>query len=146
MRKSYQALLKEARYVYENTKRVPCPYFKELVLLTSDGFNHLLNKQNRQPRTILEQRLKLRLLKKAVHVISVAGTLQEYRSNLETVRSKKNRYVQYWAFHDIVGETNRFLIRTIVRKVGDGPYHFWSVMPMGKVGKRKLHREGIESS
>lgn len=57
---------------------------------------------------------------------------------------KKMKHVEYWAFHDIVGEKRRFLIRVIVRRVGDGKLHFWSVMPHGKIDKQKLYQEGIE--
>jgi hypothetical protein len=56
----------------------------------------------------------------------------------------KTKRVEYWAFHDIVGDKNRFLMRVIVRKVGDGQIHFWSVMPHGKINPQKLYEVGIE--
>lgn len=150
--RDYHALLKEMREHYGKTGTVRCPYFKTEVSLTSDGFNHLLNKTNREPRTIPERKLKLRLVKKAIQIISVAGTVQEYRTNFEKVGKpgkdglSKTKKVEYWAFHDIVGTKTMFLIRTIVRRVGDGPHHFWSVMPVGRINKQKLYREGIESA
>ena len=56
----------------------------------------------------------------------------------------KTKNVEYWAFHDIVGEKKRFLLRVIIRRIGDGKLHFWSVMPHGKINKQKLYQEGIE--
>ena len=102
------------------------------------------------PRNVSEQKLKLRLLKKALRVIRRAGTVQEYRKHLEPVGHKghdgstKMKHVEYWAFHDIVGEKKRFLIRVIIRRVGDGKIHFWSVMPHGKINKQKLYQDGID--
>lgn len=149
--RDYHARLKESREFYETVKELKSPYFKAPVIFNSDGFNHLLNKPNREPRKINEQMLKLRLLKKATEIISCAATVQEYRTNTEKYGKpakdgfSKTKKVQYWAFHDIVGIEKMFLIRTIVRKVGDGPHHFWSVMPIGKIEKQKTYREGIES-
>jgi hypothetical protein len=34
--------------------------------------------------------------------------------------------------------------RDIVRRAGHAKLYFWSVMPHGKIGKRKLYQEGIE--
>ena len=57
---------------------------------------------------------------------------------------KEMRLVEHWAFHHIVGEKKRFRIRVIVRRVGEGKLHFWSVMPHGRIEKHKLYQEGIE--
>lgn len=148
--RDYHSLVKNSRELYDSTPEIHCPYFKSSVSLTSDGFNHLLHKPNRQPRNIKEQRLKLRLLKSALHILRNSGTVQEYRTTLEKWGSpredgfSKTKKVEYWGFHNIVGENPMILIRLIVRKIGDGKLHFWSVMPIGKIGKQKLHRDGME--
>ena len=144
MIKDYHALLQESRYLYENTKPPHCPYFGREVALTSDGFNHLLNRPTREPRTIKEKQLKLRCLKAALSILQRAGTVQEYRSGVEKVGSH-SKNVEYWAFHDIVGTNKKFLIKVVVRKVGGGQPHFWSTMPRGKIGKSRLYRPGIET-
>lgn len=143
-------LLEESRLVYSKRDTIHCPYFDGPVTLNADGFNHLLHKPNRQPRKIEEQKLKLRLLKKALRVVGRAGTVQEYRLRIEKVGQPakdgftRTRRVEYWAFHDIVGSSKRFLIRVIVRRIGDGKAHFWSVMPHGRIDRQKLYEEGIE--
>src|SRR3989344_3947733 len=148
--RDFHSLIKTSRELYDETPEIVCPYFKSSVSLTSDGFNHLLHKPNRQPRNIKEQRLKLRLLKRALHVLCNAGTVQEYRTTLEKWGSprkdgfSKTKQVEYWGFHDIVGKDPMILVRVIVRKIGDGKLHFWSVMPIGKIGKQKLYRDSME--
>jgi hypothetical protein len=143
-------IMKEAKRAYEVQKYIVCPFFGQPVALTADGFYHLTHKPNRQPRNINEQKLKLRLLKRGLGVIKAAGTLQEYRKNMEPVGEpnargfKEMRLVEHWAFHHIVGEKRRFLIRVIVRRVGEGKLHFWSVMPHGRIEKQKLYQEGID--
>ncbi len=143
-------ILRQGRIVYEAQETIHCPFFEGPVALTSDGFNHLTHKPNRAPRNVNEQKLKLRLLKKALRIIRKAGTVQEYRKGMETfgLPAKdgftKMKQIQYWAFHDIVGEKKQFLLRVIVRRVGDGKIHFWSVMPHGRINRQKLYEEGIE--
>ncbi|MEK7586720.1 MAG: hypothetical protein AAB453_02520 [Patescibacteria group bacterium] len=143
-------LIVKSRELYQIKNEIPCPFFSGVVILNSDGFNHLLYKANRLPRNVSEQRLKLNLLKRALAVIQKAGTLQEYRIRLEKIGQMgkdgftKAKNVEYWAFHDLFGKERKFLIRVIVRRVGDGKIHFWSVMPHGKIGRQKIYQEGIE--
>jgi hypothetical protein len=139
-----------AKKVYQRKPTIKCPFFSEPITLNSDGFNHLLYKPNRQPRNVTEQKLKLRILKKGLNIIKRAGTVQEHRLRIEKVGKPakdgftKTKDIQYWAFHDIVGEKKRFLMRVILRRIGDGKVHFWSVMPHGKINKQKLYQSGIE--
>ncbi|MDP3792134.1 MAG: hypothetical protein Q8Q89_00150 [bacterium] len=86
----------------------------------------------------------------ALGVIKKSGTLQEYRK--EPVRigrpSKGGFYTtkiaEYFGFVAIVGE-KKIKIRVIVRRIGDGNFTFWSVMPDSKLrGGQKLYDYGIE--
>ena len=143
-------MIAQAKEIYESRNEIHCPYFSATITLNADGFNHLLHKPNRQPRNVNEQKLKLRLLKKGIAIIKKAGTLQEYRLRIEKVGKPardgftKMKNIEYWAFHDIVGVEKRFLMRVVLRRVGDGKVTFWSVMPHGKINKQKLYEEGIE--
>lgn len=94
--------------------------------------------------------MKLRLLKPAINILNRTGTVQEYRNTLEKWGESgkdgfsKTKKVEYWGFHDIVGDDVKILIRVIVRKMGDGKLHFWSVMPIGKIGKQKFYKDNLE--
>src|SRR3989338_1921890 len=113
-----------------------CPALDTEVHFTSDGFNHLLHKPNRLPRARKEQKNKLSCLKEAVEIIKRSTTVQEYWEEMQTVGSpdksgfKKTAKVKYFIFialWDHNGIMKR--VKVVVRKVGDGQFHFWSVMP-----------------
>ena len=131
--RNFHKLIEDSRKLYAESPEIDCPFFKSrfgyVVALTSDGFNHLMNKSNRQPRNIREQRLKLRLLKPALQILKDAGTVQEYRVRLEKVGDPgkdglyKTKNVEYWGFHDIKGEgATKILLRVIIRRIGDGKF------------------------
>ena len=95
----------------------------------------MLNKQNRRPRNVNEQMLKMRLLKRALMAIRNSGTVQEIRESIQKVDDcsqdgfYKTKRVRYWAFHAILGEDILFKIVAVVKKIGDGKIMFWSVLP-----------------
>ena len=80
-----KVLIEKTREFYGAENEVWCPYFKSKIALTADGFNHLLNKPNRQHRNIDEKLLKLSLLKRGIEVIKLSATVQEYRERFEKV-------------------------------------------------------------
>ncbi len=143
----------KAQLVYGAHKNIYNPYFKEDIILNSDGFHHLQFSARRE-RNKREQLLKFSLLPLALDVIKKSGTLQEYRKTLGPVGSKSKRdgsilmkNIEYWAFVAITGNNNQVKIRTILRRVGDGNIIFWSVMPDSKFRRelgQKLFSEGIE--
>jgi hypothetical protein len=140
----------KARELYFAQRKIYNPYFKQEIILNSDGFHHL-QFSARKERDKKEQLLKFSLLPLALKVIKSSGTLQEYRKGTivfgkpgkDGLRKTKN--VEYWAFVAIVGENTSIKIRTILRRVGDGNIVFWSVMPYSKLkGGQKFYTDGIE--
>ena len=150
MEQDLHAAFNEARQVYQKQSTIYCPYFDANVTLNSDGFNHLQFKGNRQPRNVLEQILKLRLLKKGLAIIKSSGTLQEHRIRYEKMGKPardgfaQTKSVEYWGFEAIVGTTKKIKMRAVCRRVGDGKITFWSVLPHRKLNHQKLYSEGIE--
>ncbi len=142
--------IEKTKEIYSKNSEIWCPYFSANITLNSDGFNHLINKPNRLPRTVDEQLLKLSLVKKALEVIHKSGTLQEYRDRMEKTGKPardgfyKTSRVQYWGFHAIVGEQKKIKIVVVLRKIGDGKLTFWSVLPHKKFNNQKLYTDGIE--
>jgi hypothetical protein len=138
----------KAKLIYNNQKNIYCPYFKDKIILNSDGFHHLQFSARRE-RSKEEQLLKFNLLSLAIHIIKNSGTLQEYRKNLIEVGKKGKdgltlaKQVEYWGFIAIMGE-RQIKIETILRRIGDGNIIFWSVMPYSKLKNQKLYTEGIE--
>lgn len=67
---------------------------------------------------------------------------QEYSESLEIIKIKKNgkqttspKIVKYWAFVAII--ENKIRIKIILRKIGEGHIHFWSVIPIWKTTEYK---------
>ena len=141
----------KARQIYDSQRKIYNPFFKQEIILNADGFRHLQYFARRE-RNKSEQLLKFTLLPLGIRVLQTAATLQEYRRLLNPVAEKsprdgsvKMKMVEWWGFVAIFIE-QEIKIKTIVRKVGDGNMHFWSVMPHSHIrhGKQKLFTEGIE--
>lgn len=138
-----------AQTIYSAQRQIHNPYLKSPVVFNSDGFHHLQFSARRE-RNKKEQLLKFSLLPLAIGVIKNSTTLQEYRKGLITVGKKskdgfaRTKSSEYWGFIAIVGD-KQIKIKTVVRKIGDGNFIFWSVMPFSKLkGGQKLYSEGLE--
>jgi hypothetical protein len=142
----------KARQIYDTQRTIHNPFFKQDIILNSDGFHHLRYSARRE-RNKEEQVLKFTLLPLGLRILKTATTLQEYRKLLSPVGEKsardgsvKMKIVEWWGFVAIFVE-QEIKVRVVVRKVGDGNIHFWSVMPYShlKRGKQqKLFTEGLE--
>ena len=139
----------KAKALYAEQKGIYCPYFKCEVVLNSDGFHHL-QFSDRSERDKKEQLLKFSLLPLALKVIKNSGTIQEHRKGIITIgqagkdRLRQTKNVEYWALIAIIGDSE-IKIRVIIRRVGDGNFIFWSVMPDSNLRKgQKLYTDGVE--
>jgi hypothetical protein len=127
--------LPKARAAYEAVGEVECPYFKSKIIFNARGFHHLQFSSGSE-RSKQAQLNKFRLFPYAVEIIKNSGTLQQYREQLGAVGRKigksghrDTKVMKYWSFEGIVGsEENMLRVKTVVRQIGDGPRHFWSVM------------------
>lgn len=126
----------KAETLYKEVNSLYCPYFKKNVTFNSDGFHHLRYNGSGSEREKMSQINKFALLLKAIEIISKSGTLQQYRKQWGAVGRKKNsdgsrpmKEMEYFAFEGILGNgTNMLRVKTIIRCVGNGEPHFWSVM------------------
>lgn len=135
----FSRLRAAAEVLYKSFKPSFCPALKGEVQFTSEGFNHLRYKFN-VARTEAAQRRKLKVLLKGQEIIKITTTIQEYRTGITKVGKpgrdglRKTSIAQYWGFVHVF--PNNVRVRVIIRQVGDGQLHFWSVMPSWKVNKR----------
>jgi hypothetical protein len=128
----------KARDIYDAHRTIRSPYFGDDIILNADGFHHLRYSARRE-RNREEQVLKFTLLPLGLHILKKAATLQEYRRLLSPVGAPSRhdgsvpmKLVEWWGFVAIFVE-QQIKVRVIVRKVGDGNLHFWSVMPYSKM-------------
>jgi hypothetical protein len=140
----FQQKKEKAAQIYNARQIIYNPFFKQNVVLNSDGFHHLRYAMRRE-RNKEEQVLKFTLMPLGLHILKTATTLQEYRKGRYFIEGEI-KTIEWWGFIAIFVK-QEIKIRVVTRKVGDGNIHFWSVMPYShlKRGKsQKLFTEGIE--
>lgn len=131
---NYEKIRGDAHGFYQKIGALRCPALNtELVHFTAEGFNHLIYKGNRSERNKNDQITKFKLLSKAKTIIEIATTYQEYDESLTTIRRKRFKKtveetatVKYWGLVAII---ENFRVKVIVRQIGNGQRHFWSVIP-----------------
>lgn len=114
----------EAAKFFAKNKFVRCPAFpKEKVTFNSKGLSHLFYKGSQKvfARPHQESEARVSLLPRALKILSLMPLSQE--ENVFEVHGKK---VKYWAFEGVVDGRR---IKVVVRQIGNGTKHFWSVIP-----------------
>lgn len=131
-RTRYNILFKKRRKEYKLFNRVYCPCLSQYINFNSDGFNHLRFKVDGTPRNPKEQMYKMGLLPLVIPVIKNATQVQDYRKMMapigrKKIDGKKNlKEVKYWSLIAVVGR-RKAKVKVIIRKIGTGKLHFWSV-------------------
>ncbi len=134
MPKDYQVARKEAEELYATFGKVHCPALgNEPVHFTSEGFNHLVYKTAQKPRDEKVQIMKFELLGRTKFIIEASTTFQEYEESFEYMARdkhgqmvKENFLVRCWGFVAVI---KNFRVKVVVRQVGNGNKHFYSVIP-----------------
>lgn len=113
-----------------------CTALRDYVTFNSDGFAHLRFHVDGTPRKPEEQMYKLGLLP-LVRPTIYSAPKAEYEKRLAPIgRKKKNgqkimKEVEYWGLEAVVGKQN-VKLKVVLRKIGTGKLHFWSVMKLGE--------------
>ena len=131
---NYEKLRVDAQKLYSTTRPIFFSALNELVYFTAEGFNHIIFKGSRTERERSSQILRFKLLPRAIQLIGLSTTYQEYEETLKEfeVKSHKKKVrkikpVKYWG---VIAIINGRKIKVILRKVGDnGQLHFWSIVP-----------------
>ncbi|MFA5945966.1 MAG: hypothetical protein WC802_03605 [Patescibacteria group bacterium] len=134
----FQRIRRQAEAFYKSVGKVFCPALNSTVHFSSDGFHHLQFDGSRAERAKSVQKIKMLCIRDAVGIIKKTTTTQEYRATDQGVGKldehglKPLKRVEYFAFHAVTDLTKMRRINVVVRRIGDGNYHFWSVMPSWK--------------
>lgn len=130
---TYASAKESAKAFYASTKPVISPALGASVSFTAEGFNHILFKGNRRERERPSQLMRFKLLPRAVRLIAHANTFQEFEETSRDfeVKARKKRVlkaktVRYWG---IIAIFEGRKIKVILRKIGEGQIHFWSIVP-----------------
>jgi hypothetical protein len=131
---NYDKIKEDARAFYSKANRVYCPALSGEVSFGAEGFNHLIYKGKRNERDKDVQIMKFKMLPRALDLVGLTTTYQEYEESLQEVdvmrfkkRMRETKVIRYWGFIAIIANRK---IKVIVRQMGDnGQKHFWSVIP-----------------
>ncbi len=142
-----KAAKEAARQFYTHLGSVYCPYLNEQIGFNSEGFNHIQFKSSRRERHTKVQMLRYKLLFLAPKVLSKSNTLQEFQKltlktpiKINKTSDKVDKQIQFYGFIAIL---NGWKIKVIIRQIGDGKKHFWSIIPNWKTRKSqdgKIHQ------
>ena len=131
------ALKAQTKALYDSTEAVLCPYFKQEVRFTSDGFHHMQYMTSGAERTKKAQVRRYKSFKFAPFILKQAGTVQQHRRYYGPIGRPKGdgfretKIIEDWCFVALIKiEPGKDIcIKVVVRKIGDGVLHFLSVMP-----------------
>jgi len=127
----FRELLKIRKGEYKTIVPVYCPCLRTYVNFNSNGFMHLRFHIDGTPRKEKEQMHKMGLLPLVIPVIKLA-TSAEYQKRFSPIGRKRLdgksilKEVEYWALVASVGK-QPVKVKVILRKIGNGKIHFWSV-------------------
>ena len=138
----YQSKKEAAHQIYSAQSLIHSPFFNQDIVLSSEGFQHL-SLSAHGGRTKEEQIRRFILLPLGLHILKTATTLQAYRKRLAALGTpgsrrgpKGRKTIRWWAFVALFVKQD-IKVRVVVRKVGGGKLHFWSVMLYKKPTRRK---------
>lgn len=130
---NYEKLRKDSQEFYNSIGRVFSPALSQEIHFTAEGFNHIIFKGSRSEREKPSQVLRFKLLPLAIKLIKLSTTFQEFEESLKEIvvksfkkRVLKTKIVKYWGIIAIIDARK---IKAIIRKIGEGSAHFWSVIP-----------------
>lgn len=117
---------KQAKIFFKKNKTVVCPAFpKEKITFNSKGLSHLFYKGANKARLSDQIKIRLILLPLAIKVLKKMPFFQEERKFI----NYEKKLVRFFSFEAVIDNRR---IKIIVRQVGNGQKHFWSVIPSWK--------------
>lgn len=131
----------DSKEYYRTLESIVCPALNETITFKSVGFNHIIYQKANHERERSSQVLRFKLLPLAVKLIGLSTTYQEYEKIIQKltierhgVKIHQNKRVIFWGLIAII---NNRKIKVILRKVGNGDIHFWSIIPSWTTNKTR---------
>lgn len=146
-KEEFDALKSEVEEAYQNIGEVSCPYLNSTVAFNAMGLDHLKMKRWNHARNGHDQLIRLKLLHLAPEILKKSHTLQgiEQGNRMERIKinSRWESRMILVSYHEFIGVLSGCRLRIVVKKVGNSPYYFWSIIPYWKQGDyRKKMFEG----
>lgn len=119
-RNDYEKAREAAKKFYYSIGSVVCPVVQGVVTFNNMGFHHLVHKGKR-PRSKQDQMRRFRLLKYA------ADILANPNSSCTEEGKKADNVIPGATFWNVSGRAEGKLVTVVVRQVGIGKTHFFSI-------------------
>ena len=153
--KKFDRVKTESEAYYKTIGDVHCPYLKGNVSFNSKGLEHLKFKERNKARLLLDQYIRLKLLKTAPHILNNSHTVQEFFETNKFEQQKINSRWEYRSvkvtYYGFVAIISGARIKVIVKEVAGGNKFFWSLIPFWKnkvkngQNKKILHAGDLEA-
>jgi hypothetical protein len=132
---------KDKKKLYDSIGVVYCRHLDVDVTFNAKGFHHLFYEGDGTPRDKKECIYRLKLLPLIVPVIKYANEFIYEERETKTSRKKEApiKLIKYWALIAWVGRDRNVQIKVVLRKIGNGQIHFWSVMKLKERNKKHQH-------
>jgi len=127
------------RDFYDSIKNIYCKHLNIDVVFNAKGFHHLFYEGDGTPRNKNEVQYRLKLLPLVIPVIKYAkeSIFEEREAKEARKKDAQNKLIKYWALVAWVGKDESVQIKVVIRQVGNGQAHFWSVMRLRERRNKK---------
>ena len=120
--------------LYKAFRPIKCPALKNKeVHFTAEGFNHLVYRIPKQERDKRVQIMRFELLEKAYELLAKTTFIQEYEEYYDQKKvwmNKESKRVNVIVRDTgFIGIVRGYRIKVVVRKIGEGKFEFYSVIP-----------------
>lgn len=117
----YKKIKEEAKELYRVIGQVWCPRLNDYVFFNKKGFDHFIWK-GKSSRPKIDQINRFSLIKYAPLIISDASASMTH--SLWTHHTSLKPTIHFWGF---TSRTEKKSIRVVVRQIGKGRKHFFSI-------------------
>jgi hypothetical protein len=126
----YKEAKRKAKEIYVKIGKVWCPALHDQIAFNKKGFDHL-TWQGKRSRRRNEQMRRFALLAYAPEILSAPHDDFKYREAEQTFRGKlhgmKNKMTSLARFWGFEGKAEDGNVRVVVRQIGNGQKHFFSI-------------------
>lgn len=148
--KQFKEVKEKGEELYKSLGEVYCPYFKEKVLFSSAGLEHLKFKRREKTRLEQDQYMRFKLIYLAPEIIKLSHTLQGVlkMNKFERVRlhNRTDTVLKHVTYYEFIALIKRDRVKVIVKQIENGEKFFWSIIPywgMDENTKSRLFHDGI---
>lgn len=150
MDSDFAALKDKGEAFYATVGSVFCPYFREDILFTQSGLDHLNFKRGNKQRVFGDRTIRFKLLPLVPIILAKSHTLQGIfeTKSFESVRvhNRVDSILKQVTYYEFIAVISNYRIKVIVKQVEGRAKIFWSVIPFWKKSKDSTRQLSVTSA